>query len=442
MHNQLGQLTQAVNDLLNEAKKQGASGAEAGISVDEGLSVAVRLGETETVEHTRDTGLGLSVYFGQHKGSASTNDFSPAAIKETVTKACAIARYTSEDDCNGLADAELMAKTFPELDLYHPWSDLTVEKATALALECEQAGLDSHDKISNSEGAHISSTNACFVYGNSHGFIGGYPTSRHSLSCSLLAQDGDSMQRDYWYTNGRKASDLEDATSVGKKAGDRTAARLNAKQIKTGSYPVLFQADVAPSLLRALFGAIRGHAQYRKSTFLLDQLGEKLFPEWVHIHENPLVPGALGSAPFDNEGVATYAKDFIKDGELVNYVLGSYSARKLNMTTTANAGGVRNLSIDPGQHDFEALLKQMHNGVLITEMMGQGVNNVTGDYSRGASGFWVENGQIQYPVEGITVANNMKNMFKQLISVGNDQDIPGSIKTGSWLIETMTVAGS
>jgi len=442
MHNQLNTLKEAVSSLLDEAKKQGATDSEAGVSVNEGLSVAVRMGEIETVENTRDSEIGLSVYFGQHKGSASTNDLSPAAIKETVTKACAIARYTSEDNCNGLADENKLAKDYPDLDLYHPWQELDVEKASSIALECEQAGLDSHEKINNSEGANLATSNACFVYGNSRGFMGGYPTSRHSLSCSMLAQDGEEMQRDYWYSSARKASELEDAVSIGKKAGDRTVARLNAKQIKTGHYPVLFHADIAPSLLMGFMSAIRGHAQYKKTTFLLDHVDQQIFPDWVQIEEKPLTLGALGSAPFDNEGVTTYAKKFISDGILTQYILDSYSARKLKLETTGNAGGVRNLSINSTQQSFQELLKLMDRGLLVTEMMGQGLNTVTGDYSRGAGGFWVENGEIQYPVEGVTVASNLKDMLMNVLAIGNDLNAPGSIKTGSWLIESMTIAGN
>ncbi|MEJ1366145.1 MAG: metalloprotease PmbA [Candidatus Sedimenticola sp. (ex Thyasira tokunagai)] len=440
MKERQAKLEQMVNDLLNEAKKQGASAAEAAVSSDSGLSVDVRLEDVETIEHTRDQGLGVSVYFGQRKGSASTSDFSPEAIHDTVKAACNIARYTSEDEFSGLADAELMATETPDLDLYHPW-EIDAERAIELGIECEAAALGCDERITNSEGAGINSHNGLQVYGNSHGFIGGFPSSRHSISCSVIGQQGDAMQRDYWYTSSRNAEGLESTTDVGRKAGERTLARLGARQIKTQEAPVIFQADVASSLLRGLTGAISGSSIYRQASFLLDHLEKQIFPEFVHIHENPLLPGGLASSPFDNEGVATRARSIVENGVLQSYILGSYSARKLGMQTTGNAGGVRNLTIDSGDLDLNDLLQQMGSGLLVTEMMGQGLNTVTGDYSRGATGFWVENGEIQYPVEEITIAGNMKQMFAQLAAVGRDIDPRGSIRTGSWLIESMTIAG-
>lgn len=440
MRERQAQLQQMVEDLLTEAKKQGASASEAAVSIDAGLSVNVRMGEVETIEHTRDQGLGVTVYLGQRKGSASTSDFSREAIRDTVKAACNIARYTSEDDCAGLADKELMAQDTPDLDLYHPWN-IDVEGAVDLGKECEAAALDLDAQITNSEGAGINSHNGLQVYGNSHGFIGGFPSSRHSLSCSVIGQQGDSMQRDYWYTVGRKSENMESAVSVGKKAGERTLARLGARKITTRKAPIIFQSDVAVSLLRALLGAISGSSLYRQASFLLDHLGSQIFPDFVHIHENPLLRGGLASSPFDSEGVATAAKSIVEDGVLQSYILGSYSARKLGMQTTGNAGGVRNLAIDPGELDLNGLLKEMDTGLLVTEMMGQGTNMVTGDYSRGAAGFWVENGEIQYPVEEITIAGNMKQMFSQLVAVGKDEELRSSIRTGSWLIESMTIAG-
>lgn len=440
MKQRQAQLQQMVMDLLTEAEKQGASASEAAVSIDAGLCVNVRMGEVETIEHTRDQGLGITVYLGQRKGSASTSDFSHEAIRDTVKAACNIARYTSEDDCAGLADKELMAKDTPDLDLYHPWN-LDVEGAVDLGKECEAAALDLDAQITNSEGAGINSHNGLQVYANSHGFIGGFPSSRHSLSCSVIGQQGDSMQRDYWYTVARKAENMESAVSVGQKAGERTLARLGARKISTREAPVIFQSDVAVSLLRALLGAISGTSLYRQASFLLDHLGKQVFPDFVHIHENPLLQGGLSSSPFDGEGVATAAKSIVENGMLQSYILGSYSARKLGMQTTGNAGGVRNLAIDPGERDLNSLIKEMDTGLLVTEMMGQGTNMVTGDYSRGAAGFWVENGEIQYPVEEITIAGNMKQMFSQLIAVGNDEELRGSIRTGSWLIESMMIAG-
>lgn len=433
-------LQQLVEDLLAEAKKQGASSAEAAISSDSGLSATVRMNDVETIEHTRDNGLGISVYFGKRKGSASTSDLSPQAIIDTVQAACSIAKYTSEDDCSGLADSELMATGIPDLDLYHPWP-IEVDEAIELGKSCEGAALNYAPEINNSEGATLNSHSGLRVYGNSHGFIGGYPSSRHSLSCSVLGQDEKGMQRDYWYSSGRSATDLEDAESVGRKAGERTLARLGARKISTREAPVIFQADMAVGLLRSLVGAISGSALYRQSSFLLDHLGKQIFPEFVHIHENPLLQRGLSSAPFDSEGVTTKPRDIVSGGVLQGYVLSSYSARKLGMQTTGNAGGVRNLTIEQGEQDLSDLLKEMDRGLLVTELMGHGVNTVTGDYSRGAAGFWVENGEPQYPVEEITVAGNLKQMFMQLLAIGNDIDLRTSVRTGSWLIESMTIAG-
>ncbi len=434
------QLQQMVDDLLTEAKRQGASSAEAGVSSDSGLSATVRLGDVETLEHTRDNGLGISVYFGQRKGSASTSDLSPQAIKDTVKAACSIASYTSEDNCNGLADAELMATDIPDLDLHHPWP-IEIDAAIELGKSCEAAALNFAPQINNSEGATLNTHSGLYVYGNSHGFSGGYPSSRHSLSCSVIGEDDNGMQRDYWYTSGRASSDLESAEAVGKKAGERTLARLGARKIGTREAPILFQAEMAISLLRSLIGAISGSALYRQSTFLLDHLDKQIFPEFVRIHENPLVPRGLASAPFDSEGVATKARNIVEQGVLKGYVLSSYSARKLGMQTTGNAGGVRNLTIEPGELDLSGMLQEMGTGLLVTEMMGHGVNMVTGDYSRGAAGFWVENGEIQFPVEEITIAGNLKQMFQQLVAVGKDIDQRSSVRTGSWLIESMTIAG-
>jgi PmbA protein len=436
----ISRLKQVVEDLLHEARHQGADAAEAGVSAQTGLSVTVRLGETETIEHTSDNGLGITVYFGHRKGSANTTDLRPDAIRESVAAACRIAKHTSEDPAAGLADADRMARDVPDLDLYHPW-DLDADEATGIARDCEDAARAVDPRISNSEGATLYTQRSSFIYGNSHGFVGGYPTTRHSLSCAVIAAQGDEMQRDYWYDSGRLPAELAEPAAIGRRAAERTLARLDGRQLGTRECPVLFRADVAPSLLRSLFGAIRGHAVYRKSTFLLDQVGEQIFPDWVRISEDPLLPRGQASAPFDNEGVATGYRDLVADGVLQGYLLDSYSARKLGLQSTASAGGVRNAGIASSGQSFDELLREMDHGVVVTELMGQGTNPVTGDYSRGAAGFWVENGAIQYPVDEITVAGNLKDMFRQLVAVGSDNDIPGSIDTGSWLIERMTVGG-
>lgn len=434
------ELESLVQQVLAEANRLGASGAEAGVSLEAGLSVTVRLGEIETLEYHRDRGVGITVYFGQRKGSASTSDFAPQAVRETVRAACDIARYTSEDACAGLADAALMARDVPDLDLCHPW-DIDAERAIVIAQRCEAAARTADARITNTEGATLSSHQGLRVYGNSHGFVGGYPSTRHSISCSVIAGKDDQMQRDYWYSVARRHQDLEDAESVGRIAAERTLRRLNGRKLGTRQVPVIFAAEIATGLFRSFTSAVRGSSLYRKSTFLLDHLGKQVFPEFVHIHEQPHLRGALGSAAFDSEGVATRARDLISDGVLQGYVLDSYSARKLGMQTTGNAGGVHNLSVDSGAHDFNALLREMDTGLLVTELMGQGVNMVTGDYSRGAAGFWVEKGEIQYPVEEITIAGNLKDMFKSIVAIGNDVERRGNIRSGSVLLERMTVAG-
>lgn len=434
------QLQELVEDVLKEAERQGASSAEVAAHSDMGLSATVRLGEPETIEHTRDNSLSISVYMGQHKGSASTAELSGKAIHEAVSAACSIAKYTAEDAFCGLADAELMATEFPELELYHPW-DIDIEEALGLAVECETAARDYDQRITNSEGATLNTGLAVGVYGNTHGFVHGYPSSRHSLSCSVIAQHDESMQRDYWYTTARSPSALADAAGIGERAARRAISRLDGRKLKTRQAPVLFRAEVAAGLLNSFIRAISGSALYRRATFLLDALDTPVFPEWVNIEEDPFVMQGLSSAAFDAEGVATSRRKLVADGILKGYVLSSYSARKLDLQTTGNAGGVRNLSIQMGDLDYDALLEKMHTGLVVTELMGQGVNPITGDYSRGASGFWVENGEIQYPVEEITIAGNLKTMFQQLVAVGNDDDYPGSTRTGSWLIESMMIAG-
>lgn len=442
MQNQaeINRLKDVVQQLLDEAKQQGASGAEAAFSVDNGLSVSARLGEVENVEYHCDQGIGVTVYFGQKKGSSSTNDISPDSLKETVKAACSIARYASEDEYAGLPDPDRLATEFPDLDLNHPWG-INAEQGIALAIECENAARDYDKAISNSEGATVNSHQGTRVFGNSLGFLQGYQSSRHSLSCSVLAGSGDAMQRDYWYSVARNAADLEPAQQVGRKAAQRTVARLDARSLSTRQCPVLFAPEMASGLIGALLGAISGGSLYRKASFLLDALDTRIMPDFVRIHEQPLLIGGLGSASYDAEGVATQARDIVSGGILRSYVLSTYSARKLGMQTTGNAGGVHNLTVEPGGNDFAGMLKLLGTGLLVTELMGQGVNRVTGDYSRGASGFWVENGVIQYPVQEITIAGNLKTMLQNIVAIGNDVDLRGIIRVGSILLEQMAIAG-
>ncbi len=442
MQNQeeINRLKSVVQQLLDEAKQQGASAAEAAFSVDNGLSVSARLGDVETIEYHCDQGIGVTVYFGQKKGSASTNDVSPDSLKETVKAACSIARYASEDEFAGLPDPALLATDFPDLDLNHPWA-IDAEKAIELAIECENSARQFDKRVSNSEGASVNSHQGTRVFGNSLGFLQGYQSSRHSVSCSVLAGSGDAMQRDYWYSVARNPAMLESAQAVGEKAAQRTVARLDARSLSTRQCPVLFAPEMASGLIGAFLGAISGSSLYRKSSFLLDSLDTQILPDFVHIHEQPLLVGGLGSASYDAEGVATRAKDIVSNGILRSYILSTYSARKLGMQTTGNAGGVHNLMVESGPNDFAAMLKQLGTGLLVTELMGQGVNRVTGDYSRGASGFWVENGVIQYPVEEITIAGNLKTMLRNIVAIGNDVDLRGNTRVGSILLEQMAIAG-
>jgi PmbA protein len=437
---EINRLKNIVQDLLGEAKRQGASASEAGLSQENGLTVSARLGDVETIEHHCGQGLGITVYFDQRKGSASTTDLSPESIKETVSAACSIARYTSEDEFAGLPEKDLLATEFPDLDLNHPWG-ISVDDAIALAIECEDAARNFDAQISNSEGASVNTHQGTHVMGNSLGFLHGYTSTRHSLSCSVLAQRGESMQRDYWYSVARNALNLESASEIGKKAAQRALRRLEGRTLSTRQCPVLYSAEIASGLLSSFIGAISGGNLYRKSSFLLDALDTQVFPEFIRIYEQPHLKGALGSAAFDGEGVATKAHDIVTEGILRSYVLSTYSARKLGLHSTGNAGGVRNLTIDTGALDFQGMLKQLDTGLLVTELMGQGVNILTGDYSRGAAGFWVENGQIQYPVEEITIAGNLKDMLRNIVAVGNDIDYRGNVRTGSILVERMSIAG-
>lgn len=432
-------LSQITRDILDQSKLAGATACEAEVSQGFGQNVSVRRGEVETIEYNRDKGLGVTVYFGHKRGHASTSDLSPQAIKDTVAAAVSIARYTASDEFAGLADENLLAREIPDLSLYHPW-DLSVEQAIELAKTCEASAFAVDKRIDNSEGASVSTQESLFMYGNSLGFLGGYPSSRHDISCAMIAED-QGMQRDYWYSSRRDAADLESAAEVGRKAGERTVRRLAARKIKTTECPVLFEAPIASGLVGHLVGAVSGGSLYRKSSFLLDSLGQQIFAPFIHIRELPHIPKGLGSSPFDNEGVATHSRDLIKDGVLQGYFLGSYSARKLGMTSTGNAGGNHNLIVESSGQDFAGLLKMMGRGLVVTELLGHGINPVTGDYSRGAAGYWVENGEIQFPVEEVTIAGNLKVMFRQIAAVGSDILIQGSKQCGSVLIERMTVAG-
>ncbi|MFA6903667.1 MAG: metalloprotease PmbA [Gallionellaceae bacterium] len=433
-------LRQIAQDLLQYARKQGATACSAEVSDGFGQAVTVRQGEVETIEYNRDKGLGISVYIGQQRGSASTSDFSPQAVRDTVDAALNIARFTAVDDCAGLPEPEMLATEFPDLDLYYPWS-LDVDGAIALASRCEQAAFATDKRVKNSEGASVNVHESQFVYANSLGFVGGYPTSRHSVSCSVIAGKNAAMQRDYWYSEARDPVDLLAAEEIGRITAERTVRRLNARKLATMQVPVLFEAPIAASLLGHFVNAVSGSSLYRKSSFLLDQLGQPVFSSNIRIDDVPDIRKGLASGSFDGEGVRTQRRTIVDNGVLQGYFLGTYSARKLAMRSTGNAGGTHNLIVKPGELDFQGLLKQMNRGLLVTELLGSGVNGVTGDYSRGAAGFWVEHGEIQYPVEEITIAGNLKEMYKHIVAVGNDVLVSGSRQCGSILIENMMVAG-
>jgi PmbA protein len=443
----ISELREVVAGALEQARAVGASQAEADASLQRGLTVTVRLGEVETIEYHRDRGLAITLYFGQSKGSASTADLRPAAVRESVQKAATIARYTAADECAGLADPEALAREVPDLDLYHPWS-LEPEQAVTLARDCEAAGLGCDARLKNSEGATVTTHSGVRVYGNSHGFLQGYPSTSHSISCALVAQSGDEMQRDYWYSVARRAQALEDVSVIGRHAARRALRRLGARQLSTRRAPVLYAPELARGLFGHFVGAIRGASQYRRSSFLLGAAGTQVFPQFLQIAERPHLPQALASSPFDAEGVATRDRELVRDGVLRGYVLGSYSARKLGLATTGNAGGIHNLIVGTADDaarahsgSFEQLLERMGEGLFVTELMGPGVNGVTGDYSRGASGFWVEGGAIAYPVHEVTIAGNLRDMLRGIVAVGTDVDAHGAIRTGSVLLEAMTIAG-
>lgn len=435
-------LQQIARDILDHAKQGGASACETNVSDGFGQTVTVRQDAVETIEYNRDKGLSVTVYIGHKRGNASTSDFSAKAINDTVAAALSIARHTAEDDCAGLADAELLAQTFPDLDLHHPWP-LSVEQAIQVARDCEAAAFAVDKRITNSEGANVSQSETQFIYANSLGFMGGYPLSRHSISCAVIAQHNDTMQRDYWYSVARDKADLEQVDNIGKKAGERTVARLGAKKIATCDVPVLFEAPIASSLIGHFVAAVNGGSLYRKSSFLLDSIGKQVFPSDIHIRELPFIKKGLASGTFDDEGVATIERSIVKNGNVQGYFLSSYSARKLGLRSTGNAGGNHNLVLENAMpEDFTALLKKMNKGLLVTELMGHGVNTVTGDYSRGATGYWIEGGEIRYSVEEITIAGNLNQMLAGIVAVGNDVITRGSKQCGSILIDRMTIAGN
>ena len=442
------QLKEIAQDVLRFAKDKGASDAAVEISEGQGLSVTVRKGQIETIEQNKDKGIGVTVYLGRdraiRRGNASTSDFSAQSLKDTVEAAYNIARFTAEDDCAGLPEAEFLEMQPRDLQLFHPWA-LTAEQAVALAQRAEAAAFAVDKRITNSEGANTYAQQSHFVMANTRGFMGGYPYSRHSLSVSPIAGKGNNMQRDDWYSSDRNPTKLAQPEAIGRYAAERALSRLSARKLDTRKCPVLFEAPLAAGLLGSFVQAVSGGSLYRKSTFLTDSLGTAVFGPDIQIIEDPHVPGAVGSSPFDEEGVCTHRRDVVSNGVVQGYFLSTYSARKLGMQTTGNAGGSHNLQIVSSTtrsgDDFNAMLRKLDTGLLVTELMGHGVNYVTGDYSRGASGYWVERGVIQYPVEEITIAGNLRDMFKDIVAIGDDVLVRGTKKTGSILISTMTIAG-
>lgn len=427
-------------ETLDYARMRGADSAEIMASNDKGYSVTARLGDVETCEHHNQRALAVTVYRGQAKGTASSNDLRPESIQRTIDAALNIAKFTAEDDCAGLADADLMANNYPQLELDHPW-DMDAERGLQKAIACEAVARD-HADIINSEGATVTSIRSHMMYANTHGFLGQYASTRHSLSCSVVAGDASGMQRDYWYSVQRRGEQLDSEQYVGQQARDRSIRRLSARSLKTCQVPVLFEPRIARSIISHFFTAIRGSAIYRDSSFLVGAINKKIFPDWLTIKEDPHVPGGLASSPFDNEGVSTQVRNIVEDGILQGYLLSTYSARKLNMQTTGNAGGLHNVYLNHSHKSFDELITDLNTGLLVTELIGHGVNTVTGDYSRGASGFWVEDGEIRYPVQEITIAGNLADMFKNISAVGSDVDTCGSIQCGSILLNNMTVAGA
>lgn len=425
---------------LEAAKRRGASAAEASVGVSRGLSVSVRMGEVESVEFQRDRELSVSVLFGHRSGSAGTGDLSEAGVARAVEAACEIAKASGEDPCNGLADAPLMATRFPDLDLLHPWN-VDAEEAIERARACEAAAFAADKRVAQSEGASLDTQQGLSLYANTHGFLGVRESSDHGLSCVAIAGQGEAMQNGYWYTSARAADDLEDGVAVGRRAGERAAARLGARTLSTRQAPVLFPAEIARGLFGHFLGAISGGALYRRASFLLDQLGAPVFAACVNAAQRPFIARGAASSAFDHEGVATSERALIANGVLQGWLLGSYSARKLGLVTTGNAGGIYNLVVDPTfDGGLEALAREMGEGLIVSELMGQGANTVTGDYSRGASGFWVENGAIAYPVQNITIAGRLADMFRGIQAIGNDVDLRGAVRCGSVLLDRLTIA--
>lgn len=436
----VNKLQQISEDILAEAARNGASQSEVGIAVNKGFSVSAHDGDVETVEYHQDKAIDIKVYFGKRTGSSSLSDLRPEAIRAAVEAACHIAKFTDEDKTAGLADKSELALNYPQLDLEFPW-DITVEQAIEMACACEREACAQDKRIMSAEEASVSTSNAWVLYANSEGFNGAFSYSRHDISCVMVAKENEDMQRDYSYTCAADPKQLESVSHVAKEAATRTVRRLGARRLPTMKTPVIFAAQEARGLIGHFCSAISGSSLYRKASFLLDHLDKKIFPDFIHIEEHPHLARALGSAPFDNDGVLTRNNVFIEDGILKSYMLGVYSARKLGMKTTGNAGGAHNLIVKSGNKNLTGLLKTMDRGLLITEMMGSGVSILTGDYSRGVGGFWVENGEIQYPVHEITVAGKLQDMYARIAEVGNDIDIRGNVRTGSILIEEMTVAG-
>jgi PmbA protein len=426
--------------VLDEAKRRGATACEADVSEGFGQSVTVRRQQVETIEYNRDKGIGVTVYLGQRRGHASTSDFSDEAVKSTVEAALSIARFTAEDDCAGLPDASLLARDVKDPGLLFPWH-ISVEDAIDVARRCEQAALDVSPLITNTEGASVSAHQSHFISANSLGFMGGYASSRHFISCCAIAGEGDDMQRDDWYSGQRDPRDLAAPEAIGDYTARRTLARLGAKKLKTRKVPVILEAPLATGLIGSFVHAASGGSLYRKSSFLVDALGRQIFPEFLRVSERPHLAKGLASSPFDDDGVATKDREVVEGGVLQGYFLSTYSARKLGMQTTGNAGGSHNLIVEPGRHDLDGLLREMGTGLLVTEVLGHGINYVNGDYSRGAAGYWVEDGRIAYPVHEVTIAGNLKDMFKGIVAVGNDVVVRGSKQCGSILIDRMTVAG-
>ncbi|MBX3727218.1 MAG: metalloprotease PmbA [Xanthomonadales bacterium] len=439
---ELDQLAMQADDLVRRCLRHGASQAEVVLNSDRGLSASVRLGEVETIERQRDRGVAVTVYFGQRKGSASSADLDPASLETTVAHACAIARHTEADPAAGLADPALIATELRDLDLWHPWP-VEAGEAVALARACEAAGLAVDARIGNSEGATVQTGESLGVYANSHGFVGAERSTRHSLSCVLVAGSGENMQRDYWYDSTRAVADLAEPGAIGRRAAERVLARLQARPLSTRECPVLFVPETARGLIGHFVSAVSGGPLYRRASFLLDSIGQQVFPSFLDIAERPFLPRGHGSTCFDSDGVATLDSDLVREGEVARYVLGSYSARRLGLASTGNAGGIHNLVVTGASSpSFEDLLSEMGSGLVVTELMGQGVNLVTGDYSRGAAGFWVEHGRIVHPVEEVTIAGNLRDVFSGIVAVGGDIDPRSAILTGSILVGRMTVAGT